>query len=427
MIKNKIFRNASWIIGCRILQSVFSLIITMLSARFLEPTNYGLINYAASIVAFVVPIMQLGLNNILVLELVSSPDDEGEILGTSIFMSLGSAFLSIAGVISFVSIANRNEPETILVCALYSILLIFQALDLIQYWFQAKYLSKFTAITTLIAGVCVSLYKVAILVTSKSVYWFAMSYAIDYFLISVTLIIIYKKLKGKGFRFSWQRAISLFRKSRYYMLSSFMLAVFAQTDKIMLKLLIDNAATGYYTAAVTCSTLTAFVFAAIIDSFRPSIFEAKATDPKNFETGMVRLYSVIIYLSFAQSIGMMIFSKLVIGIIYGGAYAPAISILRLAVWATPFSYIGSVRNIWILAEGKQKYLWVINLLGAVVNLTANYISITLWGIMGAALSSVITQLFTNVLLGFIIKPIRRNNVLMIKALNPMNLLKLIKK
>ena len=39
----------------------------------------------------------------------------------------------------------------------------------------------------------------------------------------------------------------------------------------------------------------------------------------------------------------------------------------------------------------------------------------------------ITQLFTNVLLGFIIKPIRRNNVLMIKALNPMNLLKLIKK
>ena len=57
----------------------------------------------------------------------------------------------------------------------------------------------------------------------------------------------------------------------------------------------------------------------------------------------------------------------------------------------------------------------------------NYFAITAWGIMGAALSSVVTQFFTNVLLGFIIKPMRKNNVLMIKALNPMNILDIIKK
>ena len=123
MIKNKIFKNASWIIGCRILQAIFSLVITMLTARILGPDNYGLINYAASIVAFVLPIMQLGLNSILVMELVNSPNDEGEILGSSITMSVCSAFLSIAGVISFAFVANRNETETIIVCALYSILL----------------------------------------------------------------------------------------------------------------------------------------------------------------------------------------------------------------------------------------------------------------------------------------------------------------
>ena len=123
-IKSKIFRNASWIIGCKIIQSLFSVVITALTARILAPSNYGLINYAASIVAFVVPIMQLGLNNILVMEVVNSPDDEGEIMGSSILMSLFSALLSIGGVIAFSSIANQGETETIIVCALYSLMLI---------------------------------------------------------------------------------------------------------------------------------------------------------------------------------------------------------------------------------------------------------------------------------------------------------------
>ena len=60
MIKNKIFHNISWIVGCRIVQAVISLVISMLTARYLGPGNYGLINYAASVVALVTPLMQLG-------------------------------------------------------------------------------------------------------------------------------------------------------------------------------------------------------------------------------------------------------------------------------------------------------------------------------------------------------------------------------
>ena len=50
---------------------------SMLSARYLGPSNFGLINYAVSVVAFAVPIMQLGLPNILVQEMVEANDSEG--------------------------------------------------------------------------------------------------------------------------------------------------------------------------------------------------------------------------------------------------------------------------------------------------------------------------------------------------------------
>lgn len=85
MNRNKVVKNASWLIGIQLVKSLLAMVISMLTARFLGPSGFGLINYAASIVSFVAPIMYLGLTGVLVQELVTHPEREGEILGTSIF------------------------------------------------------------------------------------------------------------------------------------------------------------------------------------------------------------------------------------------------------------------------------------------------------------------------------------------------------
>ena len=198
---NKVAKNATWIIACRVVQAVFALIINMLTARYLGPSNFGLITYASSLVAFVVPIMNLGFSAILVQEIVNNPGREGKTLGTSMFLSLCSSICCITGVTAFAFIANHDEPVTIIVCLLYSFILIFQALDLMQYWFQAKYLSKYTSIVSLCAYLVVSAYKIYLLVTAKSVYWFAISNAFDYALISISIIVIYHKLGGQKLSF----------------------------------------------------------------------------------------------------------------------------------------------------------------------------------------------------------------------------------
>ena len=417
IIKNKIVKNASWIIMCRIAQSLLALVINMITARYLGPSNYGIINYASSIAAFVYPISSLGLNHILVQETVQRPEEEGKIFGTSLILSLIASVFCLIGVVGFVSLANAGEVETILVCALYSIILLAQAGELIQYWFQAKYLSKYVSVISLCAYAVVSGYKIFLLVSRKSIYWFAVSNALDYMLIAVALIITYRKLGGGKFRFSAAAARRMLSRSRYYIISSMMVTIFAQTDKIMLKLMIDEAATGYYSAAVACAGITAFVFSAIIDSTRPAIFEAKKEDPEKYKKSVSALYCIIIYLSLAQSVAMVLLAKPIISVLYGEQYFPAVDALRLVVWYTTFSYMGSVRNIWILAEGKQKYLWIINLSGALTNVVLNALMIPRWGIMGAAAASLITQFFTNFVLGFILRPIKENNSLVLKSLD----------
>lgn len=309
---NRVVKNTSWIVICKVAQSLLSLMVSMLTARYLGPSNYGVINYAASIVAFMLLLMQIGLRSTLVYE------------------------------------------------------------------FQA----------------------------------------IDYCVISVSLLIVYKKCGGQKFSFSFKRGREMLSKSKYYIISGMMVTIFAQTDRLMIKNMIDDTATGYYSAAVTCVGMASFVFAAIIDSIRPVILESKEQSIQSFELSVSRLFSIVFYMSLIQCVLMTIPAKPIIWVLYGNEYLSSVDTLRLVVWYVTYSYIGQVRNIWILAEKKQKYLMGINLAGALLNVLINICFIPVWGIIGAAIASVITQFFTNFLLGFIIKPIKDCNRLMLKGMNP---------
>ena len=422
MKRSDVAQNAKWIVGCKIVQCLIQLVIGMLTARYLGPSNYGLISYASSLVAFAIPVMQLGLRTTLVQEYVNYPDEEGEILGTSLVMNMLASAACIIGVVSFSAIANPGETETILICLLYSLSLIAQALEMIQYWFQAKLLSKFPSVAMLCAYVVVAVYKFLLLATQQSVYWFAVSHAIEYCLVGIALLGIYFKLGNQKLSFSFQIAKRLFNKGKYYIMSGLMVTIFQNTDHVMLKQMVGDMENGFYTTAVTCAGMTSFVFMAIIDSARPVILESRKRDMAEFEQNMSGLYTVIIYLALAQSVCFVLLADPIVKILYGTEYLSAIPVLRIIVWYTAFSCMGTVRNIWILAEGKQSFLWIINLSGALANIALNALMIPHWGACGAALASVITQFFTNFIVGFIIPAIRPNNKLLIKGLNPRLLL-----
>ena len=426
MIRNKNIANAGWIIGCRVVQALLGVVISMLTARYLGPSQFGVINYAAAIVAFVMPLTQLGLSHVLVQEFVCSPETEGKTLGSSLVMSLFSGIFCIIGVIAFAYVTNVGERETTIVCALYSTLLIADAIDLTQHWFHARLLSKYTSVVSVIVYCLITIYKIFLLATHQSVYWFAISNALDHFMIGVISLIIYRKKSNQRLDFSWDTAKKLFDKSKYFIVSGMMVTIFAQTDKIMLKMMIDEEATGIYAAASACASMTSFVFAAIINSMRPTIISYKDKNSISYETSMCWTYAIIIYMALAQSVVMTVLAEPIIGILYGNEYFASISVLRIVVWQSTFCYVGSVRNVWILAEEKQRYLWIINLSGALANILLNFLMIPLWGVEGAAVASLITQIFTNFIIGFIIKPIKYNNSLMLKSLKPSILLEMVK-
>ena len=414
----RVLNNAKWIIVCKIIQSLLQFVVGMLCARYLGPSNYGLINYAASVVAFVIPIMRLGFDSTLVHELVENPEKEGEILGTSLTLNILSSFVCIGITTVFVSFANAGERETVLVCFLYSLSVFFAAVEMIQYWFQYKLKSKYSSVSMLIAYVVVAAYRIFLLVSQKSVYWFSVTHSIEYCIVAILLVLIYFKKGGARFCFSAEMAKKIFLRSKHYIIASLMLVVLQNTDHIMLTSISGTEETGFYSAAITCATVVQFVYIAVIDSFRPVILANKKEKSDEYETNVSGLYGFTSYLALAQSIVFTIAAKLIVWILYGEEFMQAVPVLQILTWYFLFSVMGVVRNVWILAEQKQKYLWIINLSGALFNVILNAFLIPEFGASGAAFASLMTQFFANFVLGFIIKPLRENNRLILQGINP---------
>ena len=415
-LKNKEFKNASWLIGGRIAQMMLSLFVGILTARYLGPGNYGLVNYGTAYVTFFTALCGLGLNSVIIKDFVDHPHEQGEAIGSALLMRLFSSILSFVMIVGIVSIVDRDEPLTVSIVALCSISSVFHVFETFQYWFQYRYQSKITAIAAFFAYAFTSVYKIILLVFEKDVRWFAFATSVDYIAVAVFLFFAYKKHRGPRLRFSFRKSKALLSMSYHYILSTLMIAIYGQTDKLMLKQMLGEYEVGYYAIATGICAMWTFILQAIIDSLYPTILRLYSDNKTAFDRKNKQLYAIVFYVSCFVSLGVLLLGDWGISVLYGPAYAPAGLPLKIVTWYTAFSYLGVARNAWIVSEGKQRYLKHMYFSAAVINVILNTVLIPVMGAAGAALASLITQIFTSMIVPCFFKEMRPNVKLMLEAI-----------
>lgn len=414
--RSRSVKNAGWLIVGKIIQMFISLIVGVLTARYLGPGNYGLINYATAYTAFFSSFCTLGINSVIVKEFVDNPGGEGVIIGTTLGLRALSSILSAITVICISFVLDAGEPITQIVVALCSVGMIFHVFETFNYWFQYKLHSKITAVSSLVAYAVTALYRVVLLANNKPVEYFAFATSIDYVCLAILLGYFYFKENGGKLKFSWTYGKQLLNKSYHYLLAGLMVAVYGQTDKIMLKHMISDTENGYYSTAVSICNMWTFVLVAIIDSVVPVIMQAHKNNRENYMRANKILYSIVFYISAIVSLFFLFFGKWVVNLLYGEDYVPAVAPLRIITWYTAFSYLGVARNAWIVCENKQKYLKYIYISAAVSNVLLNIVFIPLYGATGAAIASLIAQVVTTLIAPFFSKDMRENSVMIVEAI-----------
>ena len=269
----------------------------------------------------------------------------------------------------------------------------------------------------MLASIVVSAYKIYLLVTAQDLVWFAFSYALTDFVLAIVLVFFYKKEGGQRLKYSFEKGKVLLLGSYHFVLADIMSAIYGYSDRIMIGKMMTDADVGFYTTAAAVSTMWLFVPSAIIKSFRPTIMEFKEKgDIKMYNRRLQQLMSSVFWLSAVVAIVLTVLGRLAIHILYGDQYLPATTPLVFLVWSTVFAVTSMTRQIWILTEGKNKYVKHFTFIGAVLNVILNLIFIPLWGIWGAAIATLLTEFFICIIAPFIFNGTKELGHIVIRAI-----------
>ncbi len=416
-MNSRFTRNLSWIFFGNIVHAVLQFLLNIVCARSFGTSDYGLINYGASLIAFFNSIGTLGFYAVVTKYFAEDEKKAGEILGTGTIARTVFSVISIILLQIIVSLSDSSDMQIRLVVFCQSLSILFASSDLFVYWFRYKSEAKIVAILRLAAFFITAIWKLlSILVFHNIViYVVGVSLEIGFFAFFQRLC-FRKEYKQYKLCFSFVTLKKLLKISYPFIFSSLLATIYAQTDKIMLRSMLSNSAVGIYSVSLTLAGAIAIIPSALIEGFRPEIMVYKVNDESKYKQRFQQLYGLVFWVCITYCVFISIFAKYIILFLYGAEYTPAIPSLSLVVWYTSFSYFGSINNLFMVAEDKTKWVQVTTLIGAMLNIIMNYSFIPSMGVIGAALASLLTQVLANFLMPLIVPSLRPAFRLMVQGI-----------
>ena len=417
LFKSKNLKNSYWIIGEQVFQMLLSLFVGIWTARYLGPSNYGTLQYTAAYISFFINIAALGMEGVIIKEMIAHPNEEGTYLGSAIVFRLIAGLLSSIAIVILILLLNPGETLKLVLVLIQTTQFIFRSCNILDAWFQRRLQSMYVSLGKMAASIVVSVYKVFLLVTAQELVWFAFSYALTDFVLAAVLIYFYKKEGGQKLKYSFIKGKELLQGSYHFVLADIMSAIYGYSDRIMIGKMMTDADVGFYTTAATVSMMWLFVPNAIIKSFRPTIMEFKEHGNETmYLRRLEQLMSAVFWLSVGVAIVLTVLGKFAIHLLYGEAYLPAAAPLVVLVWSTVFAVTSMTRSTWILSEGKNRFVKSFTFIGAILNVVLNFILIPLWGIWGAAFATLATELTVCVIAPFFYKETKPLGLIVMDAI-----------
>lgn len=396
----QIIGNTGWLFADKLMRMGVGLLVSVWVARYLGPAQFGMLSYATAFVALFGALATLGLDGIVVRELVRNPGDSREILGSAFALRLAGGLLALLMAVAVVSWLRHGEQPLRWLVAIIAAGALFQAFDVIDFWFQANVLSKHTVMAKNAAFSVASLARVGLILSHASLILFAGVSLLEVVLGAAGLVIVYRR--NNGFPGEWRRSAGRCRRllgdSWPLILSGFSVAIYMKIDQVMLGEMSGDRAVGIYSSAVRISEIWYFLPMIIASSVFPAVLHAKQRDEGLYIRRMQRLFSLMTAISLAIAVPMTFLSEWVVITLFGAGFAAAGPVLAIHIWASLFVFLGVAQGPWDLAENLTRLALFRISSGAVINVVLNIFLIPAYGAVGAAVATVVSQAFAAVLL-----------------------------
>ncbi|HLF20181.1 MAG TPA: flippase [Bacteroidota bacterium] len=388
----KILLNTGWLVFDKVFRMGVGLVVVVWIARYLGPGQFGSLNYAISLSALFGSIAGLGLESIVVREIVHDPSQKDTVLGTALALRVaGGVFAVVFCMIATFTISTIDPGIRLLV---FVIVLgyIFQAFDVVDFWFQAKVQSKFSVISKSIVFFSLSVLRIVCILAQASLVVFAVLATIEIVLGSIAMVVSYRIFGNDVRAWNYSRSVAarLLKDSWPLILAGMAIVAYLKIDQVLLGSMLDMKSVGVYSAAVRMVEVWYFIPGTITVSVFPSLVEARKNNREQYLRWLQKLYDAMAGLSVFIAIFVSLFSGSIIGWLYGASYSEASAILTIYVWSGVATFLGVASSQYLLAENLSKHSMYRTLIGMVLNVLLNVLLIPRYGMVGSAVATLVS-------------------------------------
>lgn len=386
----KVLGNSFWVMAAKILNIIVGLFASICVTRYLGAEQKGIMADASAISTLFGFIAAFGLIDIVISKFAEDYENSGAIACASMFLTAFGGFLAFVLTVSFayvVGVSTQVFWYTI-ICALPYL---YYFLSVFEYWFYSRAKSKTYAISQSIIHIVFMAVRLAGVPLKAPLSFFVIIIVLEDAVVKLSAILCYRKNKDffvGRFCLDFSLVKQLAILSFPMLLSGFASAIYLKIDQIMIGRLLPHADLGVYSIAVTLAEYWYFVPLALYNSFLPALSKS-ADNQALFEKKLQKFADIQVTIGYLAVIGVMIFGKIAISIMYGPEFEKSAIILMVYIWSGIFTCLAlSGTAVYVINKDSKTVLYI-NLAGAVINFVLNIVFINMLGIVGAALATLI--------------------------------------
>ncbi len=382
---------------------VLGLFVSVWIARALGPDAFGTLNWMLALVGLLSALTSLGLNELVVRELVRTPEDAPEILGSALALQLLGGSLGFGLLLVLVSQLRPADGESMALAVVLGVQLLALSADVVRYQFEARLENRYLIWAGWLVFAAITAGRVALLLAGAPMIAFAVMIGLEFILMAVTAFVLAVwRNRGTGrWRARGARALSLLKESWPMLFAGIAVLINLRVDQIMLGDMRGDGEVGIYSAAVRVSELWYFLPVVIAGSAYPALVALHGRDAAAEAARWARLYAAMLWLAVAAGVVASLTAGWGVRLLFGAPYAAAGPVLALHIWAGIPVCLGLVWSKWMLLHNKQRLTLAMQLGGAALNVGLNLWLIPEFGAMGAALAT-LGSYFIGMIFGFLL-------------------------
>jgi O-antigen/teichoic acid export membrane protein len=423
--------RATAMLGDKLVKLAAGAILTIFVARMLGAAELGIFSIVMAWSAFLVPITSLGLNNIVVRQMVKH--DSGHDAMTMLYsaISLRLVLGLIGGCVMLLAFYLLYPSMFVghLRFAIPALFLLQTFFGFLLFEFYLNFQGTFRSLAYIKAAITAISFsiKLCLLYQGFGIASLLFFTGLEFLIVGLAQYTLYRvkhqpykegEARWPGYHPRWfnlTQAKVLLKRSSWLWLSGIVSVIYLKVDIVMIGSIAGAEQAGIYAAASRLSELWYVFPATLAARYYPDMIRAHQQGWTPYYLKLRRFAFMFFSAAFGIAFAMTLLAPWLISLLFGDGFLAAVDVLKIHIWAGCFIFVRYLISQHLLITEQEPLSLASHAIGALLNVSLNFWLIPKMGIVGAAWATLFSYAFASFFFLFLFKSTRQQMWLLITA------------